>query len=933
INNIIAGAGIVNFSNTINAQNFEIKSGRVKFEGNVKTTLKFTDNNGRVDLANNVVLTGGITTDHNNKGSLIFKGAGGVTGTIGAGGNAIRLIHAHGAGDVTLGGNVFAKTLRISNAGSNVKLNGGDLTGNTVFEDANAKLTVTDGRNITGAIDGNGGNGGNEGILQFDGDSTVNGAVGAQNKLNNIIAGAAGGNTVHFNNEVKSQTFEVGAGDVEFQDNVETDLTFNAAGTVDLAAGKTFTGNVNFAASQGSFTARGLITGNLDNYNIFDPDSNEGELIFKDAGGVTGSIGNSTALTKVKFNAGGNAIGLNTAGGGTIRAADFIFEDNDTVTANGAMEGNVLFKHANAKLVLANGKNITGTIDGNGGNKGILQFDGDSTVNGKIGNTHKINNIIANGAGDKTVQFNEVKSRTFEVGAGKVDFQDNVETDLMFNDTGEVDLAAGKIFTGDVNFSGFQGNFTVRGYIDGEINNTSLLANTAGTLIFKDAGRVTGSIGKSTALSEVRFNAGGKAIGLNTNGLGTIKADDFIFEDNDTVTANGAMNGRVEFGANGGTLNATSGLTTDNIKLEGNSEINGKITANDATIDVGKSKLTYKGTADLSGNITIKTKINPGVGVGQIEIKGTNVAGDAGKFDFTKAKTVNIELSGPSSVRDIGEIYQIFITNEDGSIKSFAANLKDFDKGDAKTLWRINGHALSSIKLILPEAEKNVENNDSTKDDEEPVIVSSENRYSPVAAISQNRTKIIDRLEKGLVEDFSETAPEIIPVLMSIDTKKDSDAQNTLDSIGVMSQSAPERVQEAVKRMSTTASSSATASTQIVKIGSNVAKTRMANISMPKVNISAPKVSPTTTAAAAGDDFAEERCGTWINPIYTRSTQQKIGSEAGYKSTGAGAALGFDVLVNENLLAGISAAAMNSDLKYSDQKSGDKKEIRTVMFS
>ena len=78
---------------------------------------------------------------------------------------------------------------------------------------------------------------------------------------------------------------------------------------------------------------------------------------------VTDIIGNTAALTAVKFNgADGTVVTL----GGNARATNFTFAHDSTVIANGDIEGDV---------------------DGSAGaRKGTLKFAGDSTVTGIIGN-------------------------------------------------------------------------------------------------------------------------------------------------------------------------------------------------------------------------------------------------------------------------------------------------------------------------------------------------------------------------------------------------------------------------------------------------------------------------------------------------------------------------------------------------------------------
>ncbi len=174
-----------NGTSTVNLQsNVFVGPGDLNFAPNAQTRTTLLLNDG-------VTVTGNIdnTTGADNIGILQFKGAGAVTGTIGATNSLYAINLTGGAGKVvTLDDNVNVGT--------------GDLNfapGST----PTTELDLGDGVTVTGNIDNTTGTDGN-GTLDFLGNGEVTGTIGASNKINLINLNGGPGKTVNFVNTVNA---------------------------------------------------------------------------------------------------------------------------------------------------------------------------------------------------------------------------------------------------------------------------------------------------------------------------------------------------------------------------------------------------------------------------------------------------------------------------------------------------------------------------------------------------------------------------------------------------------------------------------------------------------------------------------------------------------------------------------------------------------
>ncbi|MFI4937792.1 MAG: autotransporter domain-containing protein [Candidatus Berkiellales bacterium] len=437
--------------------NVMLGSGDINFGPGTTPSSKLT-------LGNNVVVTGGIDniSGVSNSGTLVFTGSGQVTGDIGDTQPLFQITVNSGGGtntaeldgnkvnaqtivlnddgintttlllnnpDMALTADITAKTANIDilniqqaaslagNIGVGARLKEIDvaefgntlITGNTgpgnivattLLFKGNNTLTLGDKETVTGNIASNGVGG----ILQFQGDGTVTGTIGALGNALSLIKLEGASTTVNFNNNI-------------------------------------FVGSLNFIAGANGDTTANLLkgvvlTGSVDNL----VGKNVGVLQFSGDGKVTGNIGATNPLNLIALNTGNflnstieldgsiinaNKINVVGTGGTTLKlnngspmvltsnistknnGIDTVETTNALVTINGNlgsathtfkifkigantnMNGDIFAANtqfqANKTLTMGNNAIIHGPVTTTANNQGILAFNGNSVINFPVG--------------------------------------------------------------------------------------------------------------------------------------------------------------------------------------------------------------------------------------------------------------------------------------------------------------------------------------------------------------------------------------------------------------------------------------------------------------------------------------------------------------------------------------------------------------------
>ncbi|MBI2790854.1 MAG: autotransporter domain-containing protein [Gammaproteobacteria bacterium] len=275
--------------------------------------------------------------------------------------------------------------------------NGAGGVGGYAFTLTNSVFTVTNNYIVgqTGAVSFD--NTANKAgiILNFDGNSTVQGETGAVNPLDTINVNGSSGTTVFFQNDVNAANLNVTAG-----------------------------GTAQFKTA--------VITADIDNTGA----SNTGTLIFNDTNTVNGSIGAT------------NPFNLITAQN-TLGAAYTLIFDSPVVNAttinllDGGVGNATTLRLDNAAMVL------TGNITNKTNDLNILNILNATTINGNLGTSDAVFNKIMVGANVNTT----INGNIF-VGAAGVQFQANNKLSIGsgFNINGPVTTIANG--AGILNFLG-----------------------------------------------------------------------------------------------------------------------------------------------------------------------------------------------------------------------------------------------------------------------------------------------------------------------------------------------------------------------------------------------------------------------------------------------------------------------------------------------
>lgn len=199
-----------------------------------------------------------------------------------------------------------------------------------------------------------------KGSISFAGTSNVKGTVGTTNLRLNGITTAGAAETVTFEKDVFATVGSINnTSTIAFQGHSTFSyIDFQGDGTISMADGKNYTGNVTTAGNnQGTFTLLGSST-------------------------VTGALGSSTALDLKTINAGAN--GSTSTFTSTIFAQDFKITGTGTVALQGDTTAAIDFD-GNGILTLSSGTDVTGTIVNSTDGFGTVTFLGTSTTGGNIG--------------------------------------------------------------------------------------------------------------------------------------------------------------------------------------------------------------------------------------------------------------------------------------------------------------------------------------------------------------------------------------------------------------------------------------------------------------------------------------------------------------------------------------------------------------------
>jgi autotransporter family porin len=548
-------------------------------------------NNVNVSVSGNITAASTTLTGANSTATLTLDGGTvqTVAGTIDAGTAGDGTIAITGAGAI------FSGAIGATN----------DIDQITISNDGTGSAVTFQGEvgvdNASGIVIGDGGGTADTYTVTFDstgGAMAVSGTVqGAATDTSNVVI--SGGNVV---------TSDTTWGNVTALDNV----TLSGEGTGLTTGGTLQSTNVNIGAAT-TLTTGGIVTGAV-------KFTGAGTLALGNTFGVAGTVDNTSGTAGVGTISGTGAgttlissnIGTTSSIGAITYNGTGTFDFNGTVaattitaTAAGNLDfaqdvtGNVQFG-ANATALLADGADITGSVDNIGATtgEGNITIAGSSIISGSVGASKALNLITVNGVG--TSSFGSTV---------------NVD-DINFGGAATVNFAGSVTTTNDINFANNAGtiNFADNANLTGSIDST---AGTNGTVNFAGSSAVSGTMGITTnGLAAINFNGGsGETVTLGDN----IRATDIKIAGAGTVQANGNVTGAIDFDADGV------------LRLADTKDITGAIVT--STADTGSLILAGSGSIDAFGVDGTELK--------SIQILGSSSIVTAGG-NFEAAKTTDI---------------------------------------------------------------------------------------------------------------------------------------------------------------------------------------------------------------------------------------------------------------------------------------------------
>ncbi len=635
-----------NSINTLNiGENGTNKYSTTIIDGNIfasNTILNNAANNSTLELTNGSNITSNITTSNDSQGVLTFLGNSIATGTIGT--NTEKLAQINAAADgktVRFNSSLNADNLNMSGDGTIVLADNSDI---------NAPITTSTA---------------NEGILNFEGNSTVTGQIGTNTNILKEINLGTSGKTVTFENDVYASNiiFE-SDGIVNSNGNLNGDINFagNNA-TLNIADGKGILGSIETLAT-----------------------NNTGILNFKGDGVIDGIIGSSSlGIKELNINTNNeqdsneDGVVVSYLALGRELYADVInLRNNATFTLSDKVD-----------LLNTGSDNILVKVDTN--NTGTLNFLGTSNIEGEIAESNKILNTINAGATGKTVTFDDMV----------------YVTNLKYVDDGKIVLngdnslnSSNEAMIGTVDFNSKEGTLQIGDNVNLTTGTSGIQFANANDAVLEFAGNstITGVLGGNTSgkstFERIYAGADGKIV--------TFKNDVYVEEGNGTtlhVSGTGVVNfegnlvGDLVYDANGtvnvdndksiivSTLSNAVKTQTNNtgiLNFEGETTLYGNI----GTETLGLRSVTFASTGTINDSYTQDINKN-------IYAQDVNIGNNLNKttVNITKDTTFNGNLNLRSnSILNVDDYDVIVADNLDIASKSaldFKIYTTDLSAGEA----------------------------------------------------------------------------------------------------------------------------------------------------------------------------------------------------------------------------------------------------------
>jgi outer membrane autotransporter protein len=349
------------------------------------------------------------------------------------------------------------------------------------------------------------------------------------------------------------------------------------------------------------------------------------------------------------------------------------------------------------------------------------------------------------------------------------------------------------------------------------------------------------------------------------------------------------------------------------ISLPGNQTIAGDLTAKDLTIDLGTNKLKYVGNAILTGTLQLDTFYDSlKKAGGNIEIQG--------KLDISQLDRLDVNITARSDSSKISKDTQytlISLANKDDNtvIDKDKVKLVSVKEQNSFVEWSLDPTTLTlhAKNITKEELEAKLKEKEGKKDDEGKEKKETKGKIEEVKK----------EAKKFVIDSPNNSAQEIafIKQLLQVEFNGDSDAAKFLSQYGSMDSKnqdlATNRLLPGNENLIGQSPMNSTAAVMTL---------------MSQVAVAATQVAGRTATVGAGDDD-KVMYGVWGSPFYSTANQKMQQGVSGYNMKSAGLIVGFDGLVNDNLLVGAAYSLINTKMSHKNQKSGDRTNGQTNIFS
>ncbi|WP_425364539.1 autotransporter domain-containing protein [Candidatus Tisiphia endosymbiont of Mystacides longicornis] len=339
------------------------------------------------------------------------------------------------------------------------------------------------------------------------------------------------------------------------------------------------------------------------------------------------------------------------------------------------------------------------------------------------------------------------------------------------------------------------------------------------------------------------------------------------------------------------------------ISLSGNQTITGDLVAKDLTIDIGTNQLKYVGNAKLTGTLQLNTFYDTSkMAGGNIEIQRDS------KLDLSELDKLNIKVIARSDINKISEDTKYVLVSsvdKDGLtvIDKNKVNLVS-EEQNRFVSWIVD---LNTLTLSAKDISKEVLARELQELSGEPWEESRE------------------ELEEAKKSDaiLSEEAIFIKQLIEVTDTK--SEAASYKNKLGFMNKDNAHLEIERLLSSNENLTAVEVALKDLVSIISEAISQVTSQITSRSVNI-------LQVPIPSGDDD-KIMYGVWGSPFYSTANQKMQKGVSGYNMKSAGGIVGFDGLINDDLLIGAAYSLIDTNMSHKNQKNGDKTNGKTNVFS